>query len=63
MYVCMYVFKIERERERQAEGEAGSMLEAQHGTRSQVSRITPCAEGGAKPPELLSMSSSLLEKT
>ena len=31
----------EREAETQAEGEAGSMQEAQHGTQSQVSRITP----------------------
>ena len=39
----------EREREMQAEGEAGSMQGAQRGTRSRVSRITPWAEGGAKP--------------
>ena len=39
----------ERERQRQAEGEAGSMQGARHGTRSWVSRITPQAEGGAKP--------------
>ena len=45
----------ERERERkrgaetQAEGEAGPMQGAQHGTLSQVPRITPWAEGGAKP--------------
>ena len=43
----------ERQRERvaetQAEGEAGSMQGAQRGTRSQVSRITPQAEGGTKP--------------
>ena len=42
----------EREREEeetQAEGEAGSMQGARHGTRSRVSRITPWAEGGAKP--------------
>ena len=39
-----------RERGRDlAEGEAGSMEGAQHGTRSWVSRITPGAEGGAKP--------------
>ena len=42
----------ERERERgaetQAEGEAGSMQGAQRGTGSQVSRIRPWAEGGAK---------------
>ena len=34
--------------ETQAEGEAGSMQGAQGGTRSQVSRIMPQAEGGAK---------------
>ena len=39
----------ERERETQAEGEAGSMWGPWHGTRSRVSRITPQAEGGAKP--------------
>ena len=39
----------EREAETQAEGEAGSMQGAQHGTRSWVSRITPWAEGRAKP--------------
>ena len=39
----------EREAETQAEGEAGPMQGAQYGTRSQVSRIRPWAEGGAKP--------------
>ena len=39
----------EREAETQAEGEAGSMQGARCGTRSQVSRITPWAEAGAKP--------------
>ena len=41
----------EREREAmtQAEGEAGSMQGARHGTRFRVSRITPWAEGSAKP--------------
>ena len=38
----------EREAETQALGEAGSMQGARRGTRSQVSRITPWAEGGAK---------------
>ena len=38
----------EREAETQAEGEAGSMQRARHGTRSRVSRITPWAAGGAK---------------
>ena len=35
----------EREAETQAEGEAGSMQEAQWGTPSRDSRITPWAEG------------------
>ena len=39
----------EREAETQAEGEAGSTQEAQHGTRSRVSRITPQAEGSTEP--------------
>ena len=39
----------EREAETQAEGEAGSMEGAQCGTQSWDSRITPWAEGGAKP--------------
>ena len=39
----------EREAETQAEGEAGSMQGARHGTGSRVSRITPWAEGGTKP--------------
>ena len=39
----------EREAETQAEGEAGSMQGARYGTRSRVSRITPWAEGHAKP--------------
>ena len=39
----------EREAETQAEGEAGSTQGAQRGTQSQVSRIRPWAEGGAKP--------------
>ena len=38
-----------REAETQAEGEAGSMQGARHGTRSRDSRITAWAEGGAKP--------------
>ena len=49
----IYSWEKEREREReaetQAEGEAGSIQGAQHGTPSRVSRITPWAEGGAKP--------------
>ena len=39
----------EREAETQAEGKAGSIQGAGLGTPSQVSRITPWAEGGAKP--------------
>ena len=39
----------EREAETQAEGKAGSLQGARHGTRSQDPRITPWAEGGAKP--------------
>ena len=47
----MRIYREEREREAetQAEGEAGSMQGAQHGTPSRVSRITPQAAGGAKP--------------
>ena len=40
----------ERETETQAEGEAGSMQGVRRGTQSRVSKITPWAEGGAKPP-------------
>ena len=39
----------EREAETQAEGEAGSTQGAQCETPSQVSRMRPWAEGGAKP--------------
>ena len=39
----------QREGETRAEGEAGLMQGAGRGTRSRVSRITPWAEGGAKP--------------
>ena len=39
----------ERQSETQAEGEAGFMQGAQHGTRSRVSRITLWAEGRTKP--------------
>ena len=38
---------IQREAETQAEGEAGSLQGARCGTRSQDSKITPRAEGGA----------------
>ena len=49
--IFIYLFMTERESEAetQAEGEAGSMQGAQRRTRSQVSRITPQAEGSAKP--------------
>ena len=43
----------EREAETQAEGEAGSPQGTRCGTRSQVSRITPWAEGSSKPLSLL----------
>ena len=51
----IYSWKTEREREAetQAEGEAGSVQGARRGTRSQVSRIRPWAEGRlltAEPP-------------
>ena len=44
---CIYLFMrdTKREAETQAGGEAGSMQGARHGTRSQVSRIMPWAEG------------------
>ena len=49
----LFIYSRQREREReaetQAEGEAGSMKGARRGTQSWVSRITPWAEGGAKP--------------
>ena len=55
--ICLFMHentqRREREAETQAEGEAGSMPGAQHGTRSQDSRITPWAEGRcstAEPP-------------
>ena len=46
-FKILFIYSWQRERE--AEGEAGSMQGARHETRSQVSRITPWAEGGAKP--------------
>ena len=39
----------DREADTQAEGEAGSMQGARHGTPSPVSRITLQAEGSVKP--------------
>ena len=47
-FIYLFLRDTEREAETQAEGEAGSMQGARHGTRSQVSRITSWAEGGAK---------------
>ena len=46
-----YLFTRDTQRgaQTQAEGEAGSLQGARPGTRSQVSRTTPWAEGGAKP--------------
>ena len=54
LYLFIYSRETQRERgaETQAEGEAGSMQGARCGTRSRVSRITPWAEGGAKPKRL-----------
>ena len=48
MYLFMRDTETEREAETDTEEEAGSMQGAQHGTRSQVSRITPQTEGSAK---------------
>ena len=47
--VFIYSRETQREAETQAGGEAGSMQGVWHGTRSQVSRITPLAEDGTKP--------------
>ena len=44
----IYSWETQRETETQEEGEAGSMQGPRRGTRSWVSRITPCAEGSAK---------------
>ena len=48
-YLFIHERYREREAETQAEGEAGSMQGARCGTPSWVSRITPWAEGSAKP--------------
>ena len=52
-FKVLFLYSWERQRERgaetQAKGEAGSMQAACRGTGSWVSRITPWAEGGAKP--------------
>ena len=47
-FIYLFMTDTEREAETQAEGEAGAMQGARRGTRSQVSRITPPAKGGAK---------------
>ena len=48
-FIYLWETKREREAETQAEGEAGSMQGARCRTPSRDSRITPWAEGGAKP--------------
>ena len=48
-FKILFIYLFMRETETQAEGEAGSLQGAQHGARSQVSRIMPWAEGGSKP--------------
>ena len=48
-FIYLFMRDTEREAETQAEGEAGSMQGARHGTQSRVSRITPWAEGVTKP--------------
>ena len=47
----IYLFMRDKERtaKTQAEGEAGSLQGAWHGTQSRVSRIKPWAESGTKP--------------
>ena len=45
----IYSWERHRKGETETEGEAGSMQGAWRGTRSQVPRITPWAEVGAKP--------------
>ena len=49
LFIYSWAAHREKEAETQAEGEAGSMQGARHGTRSPASRIMPWAEGGAKP--------------
>ena len=48
-FIYLFMRDTQREAETQAEGEAGLIQGAGHGSRSQVSRITPRAKGGAKP--------------
>ena len=47
-FIYLFMRDTQREAETQAEGEAGSMQGAQHGTRFPVSRMRPWAEGSAK---------------
>ena len=49
LFICSCEKQREREAETQAERKAGSMQEAQCGTQSRVSRITPWAESSTKP--------------
>ena len=49
IYLFIHSERAKREAETQAEGEAGSLQEAQYGTRSWVSRTTPQAARHAKP--------------
>ena len=48
-FIGLFMRDTEKEAETQAEGEAGSMLGARCGTRSQDSRISPGPKAGAKP--------------
>ena len=56
-HTIFFFFKIlfiherhtQKKAETQAEGDAGSMQGARRGTQPRDSRITPWAEGGAKP--------------
>ena len=50
LFLKLFIYErhSEREAETQAEGEASSMQEAQCRIQTQVSRIRPWAEGGAK---------------
>ena len=43
--MILFIYSWEREKETQAEGEAGSTLGSRRGTRSRVSRITPWTKG------------------
>ena len=50
-FIYLFMRDTEREAETQAEGEAGSTQEAQCGTRSWDSGITPRAKGGCSTIE------------